>query len=872
MRSSYAAFFTALLLVECISFASCGGGGSAGNGGGTEPPPAPTVALSTSSSNISLGQSVMLTWSSTNATSCSASGAWSGSEPTSNSQGMAETPSATGTATYTLTCTGEGGTGSSTVSVTVGAPPTITSVNVSCDPTTVLEGQTSQCSATVHGTGSYDPTVAWAADLGTVVSSGKDTATYTAPSNVSGAETVTATSSEDKTKSGSTGLKVVLPPPSASFQVIGPGGGDILSIAQDPTSPTTLYATAFDSGIYKSSDGAASWQNIGANFPLNLEGGLIDQIKVSADTGTVYITYMAGSGAAGRQVYKTADGGKTWTQLSALPSPSSNLVSEIVLDPLNDTTIYAVDTQNGLYRSQDAGSSWTADTLPASCGGVLYHDIATEGKLYFGSTCSGLYGSEDMGSTWTALSSLNNVGCGDLYGPALFVQARSNPQRIYATALEVGPLFDLLQSSDGGATWTQILQGYGMNGLVVYPSNPDEIFLSVGDVPVSYSIEYQGLINSLDGGNTWTQLGFPTVTPGFHYNTVGPLFLLSTSPDVFAGQAAYHVWLIQNAGSVWSESDRGLTGNFGLQVALDPSAPTTVYLASGNGSGISKSSDGGKTWTNVFTVSAESVAVDPFDSNHILTGVSLFAPLSNSNSPLQVSNDGGVTWADNPVPTPFQDFPPTSTVFDPSTTGTIYIASAAQSSGAGIGIAKSTDGGASWSMMTNGLDTPSSLIVQSLAIDPSNPQILLAGTDGGIYKTTDGGSTWTLKDSSQVPYTIAFDGSHAGYVYASGTGLTKSTDNGETWSQVNLGRSDLGSLLTLAVDPGLADTLFLLPWDAPVVGWSPDGGATWFWLTNGLGQFLLGGNGTVSAISKTAPEVLYIPSNTVGLVSLTLQH
>lgn len=881
MRSLHRVVFTAPLLVTCISFISCGGGGGGGNGGGNGPPPSPTVSLLVSSASISLGQSVTLTWSSTNSTSCSASGAWSGSEPTNSSQGVTETPSATGTATYSLSCTGEGGTGSSSVSVTVGPAPTITSISVSCNPTTVPQGQTSQCTATVHGTGSFDPTVTWAASLGTVASSGNDTGTYTAPSNSAGTDTVTATSTEDKTRSGSTGLKVVLAPPSAAFQISGPGGGDILSVAQDPSSPMTLYASTYPWGIYRSSDGGASWQNFGSNVPSGVEAEFIDQTRVSAKTGTVYVGFMAGTGAAGRQVYKTADSGKSWTELSTLPSPSSNLVSQMVLDPLADGTIYVVDTMNALYKSEDGGSTWSTESLPATCAGVLYHDIATEGKLYFGSSCSGLYVSEDSGTTWAVLSNLNDLGCGDQIGlgngaPGLFVQAQSNPKRIYATAAEAGPLFELLASSDGGATWTQLLQGYGTNGLVVYPSNPDEVFLSVGDVPVSYNTNYFGLIKTVDGGSTWTQLSYPQVTPGFHFSTVGPLLLLSTSPDVFIAQDAYHLWLIQDAGSVWRESDQGLTGNWGAQVAVDLNVPTNIFLASYDALGISKSSDGGKTWANVFTVEdAFSVAVDPFDSDHVLAGVSTADPLSLSNSPLQVSHDGGTTWTDDPIPTTMQPgFPPTLIVFDPSTTGTIYIGSSFRDSSppSGVGIAKSTDGGITWSMITNGLATPSSLIVYSLAIDPSSPQILLAGTGNGIYKTTDGGSTWTLKDSSQVPYTIAFDGSHASYVYASGTSLTKSTDNGETWSQVNLGRSDLGSILTLAVDPGFADTLFLIPWLVPVVGWSPDGGVTWFWLKNGLGQVFVGGYGSVSAISRAKPEVLYIPSLTGGLVSLSLQH
>jgi hypothetical protein len=308
-------------------------------------------------------------------------------------------------------------------------------------------------------------------------------------------------------------------------------------------------------------------------------------------------------------------------------------------------------------------------------------------------------------------------------------------------------------------------------------------------------------------------------------------------------------------------------------VAVASGAPTTIYLAAADSSGITKSTDAGKTWSNVFAVFAESIAVDPFDPNHILTGVNLSDPLSLTNSRLQVSHDGGVTWADNPVPTPFHDYSPTSIIFDPSTTGTIYIASAFQnaSTGSGVGIAKSTDGGTTWSMITDGLNMP---IVYSMAIDPSNSQVVLAGTAGGVYKSADGGATWAHKGTGT--YSVAFDTNHAGYVYATDTQLWKSTDDGETWLPVYLGRSDLNGPLTLAIDPRSPDTLFVISWStytmASAVGWSADGGVTWLWLTNGLGHFLLGGNGSVSAVSSTNPEVLYIPSSTVGLVSLTLQH
>jgi len=76
----------------------------------------------------------------------------------------------------------------------------------------------------------------------------------------------------------------------------------------------------------------------------------------------------------------------------------------------------------------------------------------------------------------------------------------------------------------------------------------------------------------------------------------------------------------------------------------------------------------------------------------------------------------------------------------------------------------------------------------------------------------------------------------------------------------------------LAIDPRAADTLFLIPFGGPAVGWSPDAGTTWFWLSDGIAGKSLGGNLSFSAIATTTPEVLYIPSSTSGVVSLVLQH
>jgi hypothetical protein len=102
----------------------------------TAPPPAPTVNLTATPASITSGQSTTLAWSSTNATSCSASGAWTGSQEVSGQ--LAVSP--TSTATYFLSCTGAGGTASKSVTVTVAAIPAPT-VNLNADPLSIIAGQ-----------------------------------------------------------------------------------------------------------------------------------------------------------------------------------------------------------------------------------------------------------------------------------------------------------------------------------------------------------------------------------------------------------------------------------------------------------------------------------------------------------------------------------------------------------------------------------------------------------------------------------------------------------------------------------------------------------------------------------------------------------
>jgi hypothetical protein len=195
---------------------NCGGGG---NGGGTSPLPKPTVSISASPSSIIIGQSVTLSWSSTNATSCAASGDWSGTKATSGKETV--TPSTTGSKTYSLSCSGAGGTGSASASVTVTSPPQMT---ITLTTATVLVGQTQQFTANQDANWFVNDIQSGNSTLGTIDISGL----YTAPPLPPNPATVTvkACSRSNATNCATASVTIVAGPGNFSWlNFYAPEGG-----------------------------------------------------------------------------------------------------------------------------------------------------------------------------------------------------------------------------------------------------------------------------------------------------------------------------------------------------------------------------------------------------------------------------------------------------------------------------------------------------------------------------------------------------------------------------------------------------------------------------------------------------------------------
>ena len=338
----------ALSFLGSLCVVGCGGSGS---GGGSTPPQNPTVtavSVSCTPTSIQTGQTSQCSATVSGTGSYSSAVTWAATDGTITSAGVFM-PSAAGTAAITATSTEAMQSGSATVTVT--APPTITSVGVSCTPTTVSEGQTSQCTATVQGTGNFDPTVTWAANpssIGTVNSAGVFTATS------AGTATITATSTQDSTKSGSGSVAVTSPNPlqhgalvaSPSLYASGLSANMTISIwIPDPdldTNSVTAYETN-KSGVPISSKGVLN--DAGKNGDATA-GDKIFTLQFAVNDASPATHYYAVS-------YKSLSTG-------AIYSTEVDTTTSVPTVSVSDSSSYSQNIEDSMNRLINAVSSYQA--------------------------------------------------------------------------------------------------------------------------------------------------------------------------------------------------------------------------------------------------------------------------------------------------------------------------------------------------------------------------------------------------------------------------------------------------------------------------------------------------------------------------------
>jgi len=615
------------------------------------------------------------------------------------------------------------------------------------------------------------------------------------------------------------------------------GSGDaipIFSLTIDPNNPDTVWAgTQYSSGVFKSIDGGATWMsmNTGNN---GIQEEFISVRGFSIQPGNSDVVYMAGEVSSWEWngetlpgkgldmtkgvIYKTINGGSSWTRIWY----GDNLARYVLIHPVNTDVLIA---STGIFDREAANSNPNTDDP----GGV------------------GILRSYDGGQTWEILNENYGINKESLYFGSLFMHP-DNPNILFGAAgndpyNRPGGIY---RTTDGGDSWTKVLDLLHASAVEVCESNPG----------VVYAGSINGFFRSDDGGDNWTKLadtrwGPPGVVAGF------PIDLQCdprNSDRIFVNNYGGGNFLSTDAGENWVDSSQGYTGAWMSEVAVAQDNSGLVYGSAR--SGIFSSWDGGTTWTGLSSGVARDlegyfVAVDPFDSLHVYIGLADTAHVPKE------SKDGGQTWSDVNVDFLFKNNTPINTLikayFNPGVEDAIFFAPGDQKCGdqpiacdlsRGTGLYFSQDGGDSWSQTS----LTSGTIIQ-VAFSQDGSTVYAGDRSGNIYRSTDYGQTWqTINTNFFPPETITPEGFKTGifrgflvdpndsntiYLGAEPGGFFISHDGGQTWQTSNSGMPPEIRVVDMVMDPTNSQVIYLGTRGSGVF-LSQDGGNSWQALNQGL--------------------------------------
>lgn len=679
-----------------------------------------------------------------------------------------------------------------------------------------------------------------------------------------------------------------------TWQGLGPNnqGGRTRQLLIDPTNPQVMYAGSVGGGVWKSTNGGANWSQLTDLILPNIAIGSLAMDPTNpqvlyAGTGEGFYNADAIRGAG---IYKSTDGGATWSALAAtVPAAGTNgtfsYVNQIVVSARYPTRLYAA-TRTGLYRSNDSGATWSTLINATAVNGC--QDIAIQQKRSVGyvfascgtfATANIYRGLDSPSSTFASVFTTTNMGRTSL------ALAPSNESVIYAMAAHAGThgmlgIFRSTANGNSGSWTTQVnssdatklntlqltnpvyaysecvggaaglyRQGWYDNVIAVDPTNPDIVWTGGIDLMrsndggktwgiasywwfdsgidpqyahadqhvIRFHPGYNGTTNKTmyvgnDGGVfrtddaranvgttigavcgtpvagavTWTELNNQYATTQFYAGSVYP-----DGNTFMGGMQDNGTWRGTTASTNWNKLLGGDGGYTAVDTKGDANAANDVLFGEYTRKSLQRSTDGGSNWANAYSGITEGSSNFAF-----------IAPFQmNAGNRQQMWTGGWYIWRTTDQATSW-------TQASAVTAGNGYVSAitSAPSNGNNVivgmsdGFIHSTATGLTNTSATSWPATqPRAAYVTAVAFDPNNANVAYATyatfTGSSVYKSVNGGASWTAVPGTganvlpMVPATAVvvdpFDGNRV-YV-GTDIGVYTSADGGANWYRENAG-------------------------------------------------------------------------------------
>jgi photosystem II stability/assembly factor-like uncharacterized protein len=519
---------------------------------------------------------------------------------------------------------------------------------------------------------------------------------------------------------------------------------------------------------------ATQWTQIGpaateAPYAFNPSSGRVTALAVDpTNSNTVYL------GGAEGGVWKTTDGGQHWTPLT--DDQASLAIGSLAIDPTNPSVIYAGTGEEdtafdayygaGVLKSSDGGSTWTQIPGPFSgatgslspyCGGATIGSLAVDpansqvllaGAAFFcgSSSPSGIYRSTDGGATWT------NVLPGGFGSAALFDSAGLTA---YAALSYGGNVNGIYKSTDGGKTWVKLAGGLptsnvGKIALGLDSSSSNTVYAGIAD-DSDQSKTLLGVFKTVDGGATWTQLTsapqYCSPASGTHQcyfdNVVAvapnnPNIVLLGGSEIISGNGyTGTIFLSLDGGMTWSDITNDSNG-----AGVHPDAHAIAFSADGGTvyvgtDGGASSAPLGSSGVGAWSNLNNNLALTQFYPGMSIIPVDPNYAFAGSQDNGTQEYEGGLLWYYITCGDGAQ------TAYNYSDLNTLYVGCIYEPPNTDPYLLRLTASPASGKVVENGINGGDpGWPIPPLTMDPSSPSTLYFATNR-VYQTTSAGDSWT---------------------------------------------------------------------------------------------------------------------------------